>query len=265
VWAQLQSRAHQPKQETSFVDLGPPYGQGDAFHENQIASLAVAAVDDLLFPRERKTLNLKRLQERVRKANVTSMSDGERKEEYFVPKLLPIDPNKTPLTVTQAHLLLYLWQQDLIEVGPQESPQAWDFLKKFLRIYDLSERKEKADNSKLLELLDELRIHYHDPDDWRGLLKYAAAVKKTISRRSRESPFVPLGQPDQVDVSGALSRLPKKYREIASLLYEGKSESEVCTRLGLSEDDLKACKQQIRELLAVRRGESEPKENGLEN
>jgi hypothetical protein len=75
------------------------------------------------------------------------------------------------LDATRTVLLLYLWQEKMVALGPDESPEAWQFLKRFLRI---------RDDAQLLEVFEHARGHFAHPDSWKQVRAYFKKVKKGI-------------------------------------------------------------------------------------
>ena len=135
--------------------------------------------------RKRAVVNWKGAQQLVRKAERETVRNGH---PALVPQSLPIDPQETPKEVTCVHLVLCLWQRNLIELDPQGSPEAWAFLKWWFNVADRSAKDEDramADDSKLAEVLGELRRNYVLPEDWRGLRKYAGKTLKSVAKRYR--------------------------------------------------------------------------------
>jgi hypothetical protein len=118
------------------------------------------------------------------------------------PPLLPlriwIDHRTQAHDETVFHLLLYLWRANMIDIDPAISPDAWEFLKRFLPLRRPAREKlrraggglAKRDLARLkdellCEFLEVLREKYVAPDTPYGIRTYAKRV--ALSLRQAEA------------------------------------------------------------------------------
>ena len=64
-------------------------------------------------------------------------------------------------------LFVIFWQEGVVKFGPDESPDAWQWVKKGTRI---------TDDGQCWAVLDTMRRHYVNAEDWRGLRRYLRKV-----------------------------------------------------------------------------------------
>ncbi len=107
--------------------------------------------------------------------------------------------HKTPREATWFVLLLYLWQENLIALGPEETPDAWKEVKKFLGT---------EDDGRLAEILEALRRHFDFPQHWKGLRKYLSRV----IRDTRLRPWKTQGREVLLAPEGAEEREVRRAR-----------------------------------------------------
>jgi hypothetical protein len=87
----------------------------------------------------------------------------------LAPPRVWIDPWRggTPREVTLFSLLLILWQERMVEFGPEASPEVWAWVKTWLRT---------REDGRLWEILTTMRYYYVQAEDWRGLCQYVGHV-----------------------------------------------------------------------------------------
>ncbi len=91
--------------------------------------------------------------------------------DVWRPPLIPprvwIDPKRTPRDVTKMALLLIFWQEGMVKFGPDDSADAWAWVKGWTR---------SKDDARCLEIVTQMRQDYVEPEDWRGLRVYLGKV-----------------------------------------------------------------------------------------
>jgi hypothetical protein len=114
----------------------------------------------------RVRMNFKKLHRDLREASKKRLSSDKWEPPLVAPRVW-IDPGKTPREVTAMALFVIFWQEGVVKFGPDESPDAWQWVKKGTRI---------TDDGQCWAVLDTMRRHYVNAEDWRGLRRYLRKV-----------------------------------------------------------------------------------------
>ena len=106
---------------------------------------------------------------------------------------------------TEFVTLLYLWQQGVVELDPEQTPETWMLAKKFLHA---------RDDTRCFEVLAELKERYAAPQSWRQLRVY---IGKTITgiRRSEGGALTTVTD-DELDTLSIPSRRASGRRHSAA-------------------------------------------------
>lgn len=134
---------------------------------------------------------------------------GEKWRRPLIPPRVWIDPGRTPRGVTLMALLLILWREGMVTFGPDDSPDAWKWVKGWTRA---------RDDAKCWGIVTKMQRLYIQPQDWRGLrlylgkvcrgLRVLARVRRTAGEEGREleSAEKKMAQ-DALRTGGGLSRI----------------------------------------------------------
>jgi hypothetical protein len=170
------------------VRLGEPVGVGDygrsvwekeitlearlpEAHQRKIAQDTLWRCSD--GRRRRVRLAPRRLHNLLRDDGKRRLSSGVWRPPLTPPRVW-IYPGKTPTEVTKMALLLIFWQEGMVELGPDNSPDAWAWVKRWTGA---------KDDAECWEIATEIRQHYVVSEDWRALRMYLAKVRRGLRVR----------------------------------------------------------------------------------
>jgi hypothetical protein len=112
----------------------------------------------------------------------TQLREYERsrlRDDVWRPPLIPprvwIDPGRTPREVTTMALLLILWQEGFVGLGPEGAPDAWAWVRRWTR---------SQDDGACYEIVAALRRNFVAPEDWRALPMYRRKLTRRWARRA---------------------------------------------------------------------------------